>query len=116
TVLLAGIGIPENRRSKRNYFLKTMVFLNDRGIGRYVAREEWVQKKDWPVNVDKRNKSKKYATYTEQEVAAMLHVADSAEEALIRFLVGTGFRIGEAAVAEWTDTDWEEKTISVRFK
>ena len=29
-------------------------------------------KKDWPVNVDKRNKNKKYATYTEQEVAAML--------------------------------------------
>ena len=33
-----------------NYFLKVMVFLNDRGIGKYVAREDWVQKKDWPVN------------------------------------------------------------------
>lgn len=99
-----------------NYFLKTMVFLNDRGIGKYIAREDWVQKKDWPVNVDKRNKNKKYATYTEQEVAAMLQVANSGEEALIRFLVGTGFRIGEAAVAEWTDIDWEEKTVSVRFK
>ena len=109
-------GDPIGESTVFNYLLKTMVFLNDRGIGRYVAREEWVQKKDWPVNVDKRNKSKKYATYTEQEVAAMLHVADSAEEALIRFLVGTGFRIGEAAVAEWTDIDWEEKTISVRFK
>src|SRR5271166_6606203 len=109
-------GDPIGESTVFNYLLKTMVFLNDRGIGRDVAREEWVQKKDWPVNVDKRNKSKKYATYTEQEVAAMLHVADSAEEALIRFLVGTGFRIGEAAVAEWTDTDWEEKTISVRFK
>jgi integrase len=106
-------GNPIGESTVFNYFLKTMVFLNDRGIGRYVAREEWVQKKDWPVNVDKRNK---YATYAEQEVAAMLHVADSAEEALIRFLVGTGFRIGEAAVAEWTDIDWEEKTISVRFK
>ena len=31
-----------------NYFLKTAVFLNDRGIGKYVAREDWVQKKDWP--------------------------------------------------------------------
>jgi len=99
-----------------NYFLKTMVFLNDRGIGKYVAREDWVQKKDWPVNVDKRNRNKKYATYTEHQVAAMIQVADSIEEALVRFLVGTGLRIGEAAVAEWMDINWEDKTISVRFK
>src|SRR5437773_9481869 len=81
-----------------------------------VARKDWVQKKDWPVNVDKRNKNKKYATYTDQEVAAMIQVADSVEEALTRFLVGTGFRIGEAAVAEWKDINWEDKTVSVRFK
>lgn len=99
-----------------NYFLKTMVFLNDRGIAKYVAKEDWVQQKDWPVNVDKRNKNKKYATYQEEEIAGMLHVANEPEEALIRFLVGTGFRIGEAAVAEWADVDWEEKAISVRFK
>jgi site-specific recombinase XerD len=99
-----------------NYFLKTMVFLNDRGIAKYVAKEDWVQKKDWPINVDKRNKNKKYATYLEKEVAAMLEVANGTEEALVRFLLGTGFRIGETAVAEWTDVDWEDKTISVRFK
>lgn len=99
-----------------NYFLKTMVFLNDQGIGKYVTKEDWVRKKDWPVNVDKRNKSKKYATYAEQEVAAMLKVADRIEEALIRFLVGTGFRIGEAAVAQWKDINWKDKTISVCFK
>lgn len=99
-----------------NYFLKTMVFLNDRGIAKHVAKEDWVQQKDWPVNVDKRNKNKKYATYLEEEIASMLRVASSPEEALIRFLVGTGFRIGEAAVAEWGDVDWDEKTISVQFK
>src|SRR5216683_1327737 len=99
-----------------NYFLKTIVFLNDRGIGKYVVKEDWVQKKDWPVNVDKRNKNKKYATYTDQEVAAMIQVADSVEEALTRFLVGTGFRIGEAAVSEWMDINWEDRTVSVRFK
>jgi integrase len=99
-----------------NYFLKTMVFLNDRGIAKYVAKEDWVQKKDWPINVDKRNKNKKYARYLEEEVAAMLQVANGTEEALIRFLLGTGFRIGETAVAEWMDVDWEDKTISVRFK
>jgi hypothetical protein len=38
----------------------------------------------------------------------MLQVANGAE--------GTGFRIGETAVAEWMDVDWEDKTISVRFK
>jgi integrase len=46
----------------------------------------------------------------------LLHVADNTEEALVRFLLGTGFRIGEAAVAEWSDVDWGEKTVSVRFK
>jgi integrase len=109
-------GKPIGESTVFNYFLKTMVFLNDRSIGKYVAREDWVQKKDWPINVDKRNKNKKYATYTEQEVAAMIQVARSVEEALTRFLVGTGFRIGEAAVAEWTDINWEDKTVSVRFK
>jgi integrase len=109
-------GKPIGESTVFNYFLKTMVFLNDRGIGKYVAREDWLQKKDWPINVDKRNKNKKYATYTEQEVAAMLRVANSVEEVLTRFLVGTGFRIGEAAVAEWVDISWEDKTISVRFK
>lgn len=109
-------GQPIGESTVFNYFLKTMVFLNDRGIGKYVAREDWVQKKDWPVNVDKRNKNKKYATYTQQEVAAMIQVADSIEEALVRFLVGTGFRIGEAAVTEWMDINWEDRTISVRFK
>ena len=92
-----------------------MVCLNDRGIAKYVAKEDWVQKKDWLINVDKRNKNKKYATYLEEEIAAMLQVANGTEEALIRFLLGTGFRIGETA-AEWMDVDWEDKTISVGFK
>jgi integrase len=99
-----------------NYFLKTIVFLNDRGIAKHVVKEDWVQKKDWPVNVDKRNKNKKYTTYLEEEIAGMLQVANGSEEALIRLLVGTGFRIGEAAVTEWMDIDWQPKTISVRFK
>ena len=109
-------GKPIGESTVFNYFLKTMVFLNDRGIAKYVAKEDWVQKKDWPVNVDKRNKNKKYATYTDQEVAAMIQVAGSVEEVLTRFLVGTGFRIGEAAVSEWMDINWEDKTVSVRFK
>jgi integrase len=116
TYLSPKTGQPLGDSTVFNYFLKTIVFLNDRGIGKHVAREDWLQKKDWPVNVDKRNKNKKYATYTEQEVAGMLIVADTMEEGLTRFLVGTGFRIGEAAVAQWTDINWRDKTISVRFK
>jgi hypothetical protein len=70
-------GRPIGESTVFNYFLKTMVFLNDRGIGKCVPREDWVQKKDWPINVDKRNKNKKYATYTEQEVKKLLRVSSS---------------------------------------
>jgi len=66
--------------------------------------------------VDKRNKNKKYATYTEEELLAMLDVAEPLEQALIRFLVGTGFRIGEASVAQWKDINWNDKTITVLLK
>jgi integrase len=112
----AKTGGPLGESTVFNYFLKTMVFLNDRGIAKYVAKEDWVQKKDWPVNVDKRNKNKKYSTHLEAEIAALLQVANGIEEALIRFLIGAGFCIGEAAVAQWRDVEWEDKTISVRFK
>jgi integrase len=98
-----------------NTFLKVVVFLNDRGIGKYVE-DDWLKAKDWPVNADKKNKNKKYPTYTEEEVAAMLKVATPFEAALIRFLAGTGFRIGEAAVTEWRDIDWDEKTVTVKSK
>jgi hypothetical protein len=54
----AKTGGPLGESTVFNYFLKTMVFLNDRGIAKYVAKEDWVQKEDWPVNVDKRNKNK----------------------------------------------------------
>jgi integrase len=68
------------------------------------------------VNVDKKNKNKKCPVYTETELVAMLTVSGTFEEALIRFLVGTGFRIGEAAVAQWKDINWRDKTVSVDFK
>ena len=35
---------------------------------------------------------------------------------MVRFLIGTGFRIGEAAASQWLDIDWHSKVISVRFK
>jgi len=98
-------GAPIGESTVFNYFLKTMVFPNDRGIGKYVAREDGVQKKDWPIHVGKRNKNKKYATYTEQEVAAIIQVADSTEESLVRFLVGTGFPHGRSC-GRRVDINW----------
>ncbi|MGD0963482.1 MAG: hypothetical protein ABSA57_06225 [Candidatus Acidiferrales bacterium] len=55
-------GNPIGESTVSNYFLETMVFLNGRGIGKFVTREDWLQKKDRPVHVDKRNKDKKYAS------------------------------------------------------
>jgi len=98
-----------------NTFLKVIVFLNDRGIGKYVE-DDWLKAKDWPVNVDKKNQNKKYTVYTEEEVAALLAVATKEEEALIRFCVGSGFRIGEVAVTQWKDVDWGEKTACIKTK
>ncbi len=99
-----------------NTFLKVVVFLNDRGIGECVKKENWIRRKDWPPNVDKKNKNKKYAVYSEDEFAAMLSVADVTECALLYFVAGSGLRIGEAAVAQWSDVDWDAKTVTVREK
>jgi integrase/recombinase XerD len=93
-----------------------MTWLNDCGVGREVDADHWIQRKDRPINIARRNKNGKYATYTEAEIAAMLAVADVMEKALIMFLVGTGFRIGEAMHAQWKDIDWDAKTVTVRFK
>jgi hypothetical protein len=41
----AKTGGPLGESTLFNYFLKTMVFLNDRGIAKYVAKEDWVGKK-----------------------------------------------------------------------
>jgi DNA-binding CsgD family transcriptional regulator len=65
-----------------NTFLKVIVFLNDRGIEEFANRGNWIKPKDWFVNVDKRNKNKKYPIYNEDEFVAMLSVADATESAL----------------------------------
>jgi integrase len=98
-------------------YMKVMTFLNDCHVEKFVNRDTWVQRKDRPVNVAKRNaKNKKYPVYREDEFAAMLSVADEAEYALLYFLAGSGWRIGEAAVAQWHDIDWDAKTVTVREK
>jgi integrase len=98
-------------------YAKVWTFLNDCHIEKYVNPDTWVQRKDRPVNVAKRNaKNKKYPVYREDEFVAMLSVAGATECALLYFLAGSGWRIGEAAVAQWRDIDWDAKTATVREK
>ena len=98
-------------------FAKVLTFLNDCHIEKHVKPDVWIQRKDRPVNVAKRNaKNKKYPVYTEDGFAAMLAVADKAEYALLYFFVGSGWRNGEAAVAQWGDIDWDAKAVTVREK
>lgn len=98
-------------------WMKVSTFLNDCHIEKLVNRDTWIQRKDRPVNVAKRNaKNKKYPVYSEDEFAAMLAVADKTELALLYFFVGCGWRNGEAAVAQWGDIDWDAKTVTVREK
>ena len=81
-----------------------------------MKKENWIGRKDWPPNVDKKNKNKKNPVYSEDEFSAMLSVADATEHALLYFLAGSGLRIGEAAVAQWCDIGWDAKMITVREK
>jgi integrase len=88
-----------------------------KAIEKLVQLDTWIQRKDRPVNVAKRNaKNKKYPVYTADEFAAMLAVAEKAEYALLYLFVGSGWRNGEGAVAQWADIDWDAKTITVREK
>jgi hypothetical protein len=41
--------------------------------------------------------------YTDEQISAMFKVATQEERELFEFFLGTGFRAGEVAVAEWAD-------------
>lgn len=85
-------------------FMKVLTFLNDCHIEKHVKQDAWIQRKDRPVNVAKRNaKNKKYPVYTEEEFAAMLAVADAFEYALLLFLVGGGLRISTRCVIQLSE-------------
>jgi hypothetical protein len=48
-----------------NYFLKVIIFLNDRGIAKYVQREDWIQTKDWLAH-------RRRQAQQEQEISGLL--------------------------------------------
>lgn len=54
--------------------------------------------------------------YYEDQINALLAVADVDEADLILFFLKTGFRDEEVAYAEWSDIDWKRKTITVSEK
>lgn len=95
-----------------NTFLKTVMFLNDVGIRKLFSEDDWLKHKDWPPNVDKKeNGTKRYDTYTRDEVAALLGVADTRERALVLFLISTGFRISEARDTTWELVDFRTNEV-----
>jgi len=63
------------------------------------------------VNVDKRTRTKSMQTYTEQEVGHDPGRGQCRGSSHPAFSWATGFRIGEAAVAEWMDINWEDKDV-----
>jgi hypothetical protein len=65
----AKTGGPLGESTVFNYF-QDDGFLNDRGIA-VCCERDWVGRK-WPIKIDKRNKNKKYSTYLEEEITALL--------------------------------------------
>ena len=70
-----------------------------------------LKSEDWPDFPDTEPKP-----YINEEVRAMLSVADEDEALFIRFMLGTGVRNKEAAHLEWGDFDFAGKTVWIHAK
>ena len=70
-----------------------------------------LKSEDWPDFPDTEPKP-----YTNEEVRAMLSVADEEEALFIRFMLGTGVRNKEAAHLVWVDFDFAGSTVWVHAK
>ena len=66
---------------------------------------------DWPDFPDTEPRP-----YTDEEVRAMLTVADEDEALFIRFMLGSGVRNMEAAHLQWGDFDFVSKTVWIHGK
>lgn len=83
----------------------------------YMHREGYIQKKLTVPNIDKLNKNKKekhFRDYTDDEKRRMVEHAVNArmELALIAYQ-DTGMRKMELLSREWSDIDWDKRTIRV---
>jgi integrase len=108
-------GKKSNTVAKRFRYLNT--FFNTQGIAMLKSRtprkgdEGLIARNEIPreekPNVDK---------YSEDEVRAMLAVADVDEADLIQTFLRTGCRDEEVAYMHWTDVDWKRKQITISEK
>ncbi|HYT23555.1 MAG TPA: site-specific integrase [Candidatus Polarisedimenticolia bacterium] len=70
-----------------------------------------LDRRDVPKEKDITDEEKAHGirTYNEEDIKALLSVANEDEADLIHFALKTGFREGEIAAAEWSDIDWTGK-------
>jgi integrase len=71
-----------------------------------IARNE-IPREEKKPNIDK---------YSEEEIKAMLSVADEDEKDLIHTFLRTGCRDEEVVYLHWTDVDWKRKQITISEK
>lgn len=70
-----------------------------------LKQEDWPEKRDTEPN-----------PYTDAELRAMMVYATPDERLLLRFFLSTGCREQEVAHVEWSDVDWNRKTIQIQAK
>ena len=105
-------GTAENTIANQFRFLNTFFVENDinmtfrRGESGLIARHKILRQKKKPV-VDK---------YSDDEVNALLSVADVDEADLIYFFLMVGARDEEVQFMEWKDIDWKKGIIHIQEK
>jgi integrase len=101
--------------ASRNISLTVVsTFLRTSGKGDIL--ESWSGLRKTPTVKRATNEETNIDDYTDEQISAMFAVATQEERELFEFFLGTGFRAGEVAVAEWTDLVPKEGIIKVRKK
>ncbi len=109
-------GTKHNTVANRFRFLNT--FFNKWGIK--MVRDKNPRKDDPGLmnygDVPREQKKPNTDKYSQDEIKAMLSVADEEEADLIHFFLRTGCRDEEVAYMEWKDIDWKRQQVLVREK
>jgi integrase len=102
-----------NTVAKRFRYLNA--FFNKQGIQMIRRQNSHVGLIDWG-EVPREEKKASVDKYSEDEIRAMLSVADDDEADLIQLFLRTGCRDEEVAYLEWRDVDWKRKQIIISEK
>jgi integrase len=116
TVSIEGVGTrSENTRYK-----------NMNKLGAFLKQQGIKAKKDYRAapndtgllshNEFPKYKNRKAVMYSEETITAWKAAATVDERDLIEFFLATGFRDGEVAHCEWSDINFQDKTINVHAK